>query len=93
MAKTGATQGITPMKLERITSDPAIMEGKACLRGTRLTVALVLNLVANGMSHEDILSNYPTLEEQDISQCLHYAALLAEEHLIPFEENAFAVPG
>ena len=81
------------MKLERITSDPAIMEGKACVRGTRVTAALVVNLVANGMSHEEILSNYPTLEEQDISQCLHYAALLAEEHLIPFEEGPLAVSG
>ena len=81
------------MKLDRITSDPAIMEGRACVRGTRVTVALVVNLVANGMSHEEILSNYPTLEEQDISQCLHYAALLAEEHLIPFEERPLAGPG
>ena len=81
------------MKLERITSAPAIMEGRACVRGTRITVALVVNLVANGMPYEEILSNYPTLEEQDISQCLHYAALLAEEHLIPFEEPPLAVLG
>ena len=80
------------MKLERITSNPAIMAGKACVRGTRLTVALVVNLVANEMSHEEIISNYPTLEDEDIRQCLHYAALLAEEHLIPFEETSVAVP-
>ncbi len=79
-------------QLNRITSDPAIMEGKACVRGTRLTVALVINLVANEMPREEILSNYPTLEEEDIRQCLHYAALLAEEHLIPFEDTSRAVP-
>ena len=43
------------------------------MRGTRLTVALVINLVANDMSRNEILSNYPTLEEEDIAQYLHYA--------------------
>jgi uncharacterized protein (DUF433 family) len=78
-------------QLNRITSEPAIMEGKACVRGTRLTVALVVNLVANEMPREEILRNYPTLEEEDIRQCLHYVALLAEEHLTPFTEESRAV--
>jgi uncharacterized protein (DUF433 family) len=76
------------MKLDRITSDPSIMEGKACVRGMRITVALIVNLVANDMTRAEILRNYPSLEDADITQCLHYAALLAEESLIPFEEPA-----
>ena len=73
------------MTLNRITIDPAVMEGRACVRGMRITVSLVVNLVANGMSRDEIRRNYPLLEEEDIAQCLHYAAALAEESVIPFE--------
>ena len=51
---------------DRITFDPAVMGGRACIRGMRLTVALVVNLVANGMSTEDILREYPELEAEDM---------------------------
>ena len=60
--------------LERITFNPDIMGGRACLRGLRVTVALVLNLVANGATPEDILRDYPYLEIEDIRQALRYAA-------------------
>ena len=60
--------------LERITFNPDIMGGRACLRGLRVTVALVLNLVANGATTEDILRDYPYLELEDIRQVLRYAA-------------------
>lgn len=63
--------------LERITFNPDIMGGRACLRGLRVTVALVLNLVANGATTEDILRDYPYLEIEDIRQALRYAAWLA----------------
>lgn len=69
------------LAIDRITSDPNIMTGKACIRGMRITVSLVLNLIANGMSKEEILKEYPSLEAEDIAQCLNYAAFLAEEEL------------
>jgi len=70
---------------DRITFDSQIMGGRACIRGMRVTVSLILNLVANGMSTEEILSNYPYIEPDDIRQTLHYAAWLAEEELYPME--------
>jgi uncharacterized protein (DUF433 family) len=65
--------------LERITFNPNIMGGRACVRGLRVTVALVLNLVANGATTEEILRDYPYLETEDIRQALRYAAWLADE--------------
>ena len=81
------------MALDRITIDPNVMQGKACIRGMRITVGLVLNLLANRMSHEDILRNYPDLMDEDIRQCLEYAARLAEERVILFGELHHAVSG
>jgi uncharacterized protein (DUF433 family) len=68
---------------ERITFDPQIMGGRACIRGMRVTVSLVLNLIANGMSVEEIIRDYPYLEAEDISACLRYAAFLASEEVRP----------
>ena len=68
---------------DRITFDSQIMGGRACVRGMRVTVSLILNLVANGMSTEEILDTYPYIEHDDIRQALHYAAWLAEEGLYP----------
>jgi uncharacterized protein (DUF433 family) len=67
--------------IDRITSNPNVMNGKACIRGIRITVSIVLNLLANGMSKQNILDEYPVLEPEDIDQCLSYAAYLAEEEL------------
>lgn len=66
---------------DRITFDPQVMGGRACIRGMRVTVALILNLVANGMAVEEILAKYPYLEEEDIRQALQYAAWLADESI------------
>jgi uncharacterized protein (DUF433 family) len=66
-------------KLDRITADPAILGGKACIRGMRIAVSLVVNLVANGMSFEQIIAEYPDLEVEDIRQALHYAAWAADD--------------
>jgi len=71
--------------LERITFNPGVMGGRACIRGMRVTVALILNLVANGMSIEEILDAYPYLEAEDIRQALRYAAWLAEESVYELE--------
>ena len=70
---------------DRITFDPHVMAGRACIRGMRITVSLVVHLVANEMSTESILSAYPDLEADDIQQALRYAAWLTEEsvHLLP----------
>jgi uncharacterized protein (DUF433 family) len=70
---------------DRITFDPHVMGGKACIRGLRITASLVLNLVANGMSDAEILNAYPYLEAEDIRQSLKYAAWLAEESILPSE--------
>ena len=70
---------------DRITFDPHVMGGKASIRGQRITVSLVVNLVANGMTSEEILAAYPYLEAEDIRQSLRYAAWLAEETVLPSE--------
>ncbi len=67
--------------LDRITFDPLIMQGQACIRGMRIPVSLILNLVAHGMTFAKILEEYPSLEEQDIAQSLEYAALLARDEV------------
>jgi uncharacterized protein (DUF433 family) len=64
---------------DRITFDPDVMGGRACIRGMRVTVSLVVNLVANGMSVPEIVEAYPYLEPDDIGQALRYVAWLAEE--------------
>lgn len=69
----------------RITFDSNMMGGRACIRGIRVTVSLILNLVANGMSDDEIIDAYPYLEREDIQQALRYAAWLAEEQVYPLE--------
>jgi uncharacterized protein (DUF433 family) len=64
---------------DRITSDPNILGGKACIRGMRISVSLIVNLVANGMTVEEIVDEYPDLEPEDIQQALRYAAWAAED--------------
>jgi uncharacterized protein (DUF433 family) len=66
-------------KFNRITFDTNIMGGRACIRGMRITVALILNLISNGMTAPEIVQEYPYLEEEDIRQSLQYAAWLADE--------------
>ena len=73
------------LEFERITFDHSVMGGKACIRGMRVTVSLVVNLVANGMSTDEILETYPYLESEDIRQALRFAAWLAEETVHPVE--------
>ena len=61
-------------RFPRITLDPDVMAGKACIRGLRVTVGTVVGLLAAGRSAEEILSAYPYLEREDIDQSLAYAA-------------------
>ena len=69
--------------LNRITFDPAVMGGKACIRGLRVTVGTILGLLAAGRSRQEILTAYPYLEPEDIDQSLAYAAWRVEERDVP----------
>lgn len=63
----------------RITQDPAVMGGKPCIRGLRVTVGVIVGQIGAGRSEEDILADYPYLEREDIAEALRYAAWRAEE--------------
>ncbi len=67
------------MNLDRITIDPAVMSGKPCIRGLRVTVANVLRQLANHRTTEQILAAYPYLEAADVDACLAYAALRVDD--------------
>ena len=69
--------------LQRITVDPAVMGGKPCIRGLRVTVGAVVGLVASGYDVDLILRLYPYLEADDIREALAYAAWRAEEFEVP----------
>ena len=71
---------------ERIVVDPEILAGKPVVRGTRLAVEFLLELLAAGQSENDVLSNYPGLTREDILACLGYASYLAHEY------KAFPIP-
>lgn len=70
-------------ELTRITLDPAVMGGKPCIRGLRVTVGTVVGLLAAGRSRDEILKAYPYLEAEDIDQALAYAAWRVEEREVP----------
>lgn len=72
-------------KLDRITQDPAVMNGRACIRGMRITVGMVMNQIAAGRTADELLSDYPYLEREDIGQALRYAAWLAEAREITLD--------
>ena len=69
----------TVLGLERITVDPQVMGGKPCIRGMRVTVGMIMGLLASGYSIERVLEAYPYLEREDILQALSYAAWRTEE--------------
>ncbi len=68
--------------LDRITRQPGMMGGKACIRGMRVTVGMIVGQIGAGRSIEKLLADYPYLEREDILQALRYAAWLAEEREI-----------
>lgn len=74
---------------DRITFNPDILGGKACIREMRISVSLIVNLVANGMTTAEILTEYPDLEAEDVQQALRYAAWTTEETVyVPSEAAA-----
>jgi uncharacterized protein (DUF433 family) len=72
---------------ERITFDPTVMGGRACIRGMRMTVSLVVNLFANSMSADEIVREYPDLEPEDIREALAYASALLNEEVHLFTRS------
>lgn len=71
---------------ERISIDPRICHGQACVKGTRIPVHQIVKMLANGDTIEDLLREYPSLTREDILACLDYTATLAEEYISPIEE-------
>jgi uncharacterized protein (DUF433 family) len=69
--------------LERISSDPQICHGKPCIKGTRIPVFVLLDALAAGMSHREIIEEYPPVTEADIQAALYYASLVTQQEEVP----------
>ena len=69
-------------QLDRITQNPEVMGGKACIRGMRVTAGMIVGQIGAGRGIDDLLTDYPYLEREDITQALRYAAWRAEEREI-----------
>jgi uncharacterized protein (DUF433 family) len=73
---------------DRITVDPQVCHGKACIKGTRVMVSVVLDNLAAGVSRDEILASYPSLAGDDIEASIAYAAELARERVVPLSPGA-----
>ena len=73
---------------ERITINPNVCSGRACVARTRIMVSVVLDNLAAGVPLEELIRSYPPLTSEDIQACLAYAALLAQEQVLPLPELA-----
>ena len=73
---------------DRISVDPLVCHGKACIKGTRIMVSVILDNLAAGITREDILASYPSLTSKDISAAIAYAADLARERFTPLPPGA-----
>jgi uncharacterized protein (DUF433 family) len=71
---------------ERISTDPAVCHGQACIKGTRIPVAVVLDNLAAGLSVEEIVASYPPLEVDDVRAATAYAAELARERIVEIDQ-------
>jgi uncharacterized protein (DUF433 family) len=74
------------LMFDRISINPQVCHGQACIRGTRIPVHQVLRMLANGDSVEELIQDYPSLEREDIQEALNYAAALTEEQVIPIDQ-------
>ncbi|MDR1797581.1 MAG: DUF433 domain-containing protein [Clostridiales Family XIII bacterium] len=72
-------------RFERISLNPDIMGGKACIKGTRVTVGMIVSHIAEGIGTEEMLKAFPYLSKEDIAEALRYAAWLSESREIDFE--------
>ena len=73
---------------DRISVDPNVCHGRACIRGTRILVSVVLDNLAAGATPDDVVRTYPTLTRDDIAACVSYAAELARDRVIPYRPDA-----
>ena len=73
------------MSFDRVSIDPNICHGQACVKGTRVPVHQIVRMLANGDTVDDLLAEYPSLSRDDIMACLDYAAELAEEQVTPIQ--------
>lgn len=74
------------MPFERISIDPRICHGQACVKGTRIPVHEIVRMLANGDTMDGLLAEYPSLSREDIMACLDYAAELAKEQVTPIQD-------
>ncbi|MBK5100360.1 MAG: DUF433 domain-containing protein [Desulfobacteraceae bacterium] len=70
---------------ERISINPKVCHGQACVKGTRIPVYQIIRMIANGDTIDELLKEYPSIKREDILACLDYAAALAEEQVTPIE--------
>lgn len=75
---------------ERVTVDPNVCHGKACIKGTRIMASVILDNLAEGISREEILKSYPSLTSEDIQAVIAYAAELARERVVSFPTGTAA---
>jgi len=68
--------------LDRISADPHVCHGKACIKGTRIMVSVILDNLAAGVGSDEILKSYPSLSSEDIQAAIAYAAELAKERVV-----------
>ncbi len=78
------------MLISRISTDPQICHGQACIKGTRIPAHQIVGMLANGDTFESLLKAYPNIVDEDIRACLEYAAWLAEEQVSPLEDALIA---
>ena len=77
------------MPFERISINPGICHGQACVKGTRIPVHQIVRMLANGDTIDGLLADYPSLSREDVLACLDYAAELAEEQITPIQAANF----
>ena len=87
-SETDEGQGKEMDFTEHITVDPEICHGKACIKGTRIMVTVILDNLAAGINKEEILTSYPSLTDEDIRASIAYAAELAKERILPLRQES-----
>ena len=73
---------------DRVSADPTICHGKACIVGTRVMVSVIVDNIAAGVSRQEVLRSYPSINDQDIEAALQYAAELTRERIVPLAVGA-----
>ncbi|MDP2724714.1 MAG: DUF433 domain-containing protein [Syntrophales bacterium] len=76
---------------ERISINPKVCHGQACVKGTRIPVYQIIRMIANGDTIDELLKEYPSIKREDILACLDYAAALTEEQVTPIEALSSAI--